>query len=169
MRRASRRLVHFRRAQDGATAIEFALVAIPFFMVVGCIIEIGIMLAQEYTLQNAAQDAGRTLRTGSAGAMTGDQFRAEVCSQGAAVRDCDTTLGILVESAATFSELSVPGILDIGPGINAFNAGGPKQAVAVVVTHDWQFIFPFMGFFSNLPDGDARRLHGIAVFRNEPS
>jgi Flp pilus assembly protein TadG len=170
MRLASRRVVHFRRAQKGATAIEFALVAIPFFFVLGSIIELGVMLAKEYTLQNAVQDAGRTIRTGNAGAMSGDQFRQEVCNQGAAVRDCATTLGIAVQSGATFSNLSVPDVANIGPGIQSYNSGGPGEAVAVVATHDWQFILPFMGFFfSNLPDGDARRLHGIAVFRNEPT
>jgi Flp pilus assembly pilin Flp len=170
MRLASRRLVQFRRARDGATAIEFAFVAIPFFMVIGCTFEMGVVLAKEYTLQNAVQDAGRTIRTGNAGAMSGDQFREEVCSQGAAVTDCENTLGISVHSAPTFAELSVPDIANIGPGIQSFGPGTAGQAVAVVATHDWEFIFPFMGqLFSNLPDGNARRLHGIAVFRNEPS
>jgi Flp pilus assembly protein TadG len=163
-------LVHFRRAREGATAIEFALVATPFFIVIGCIIEISVMLAQEYTLQNAVQDAGRMIRTGQASGMTGDQFRAEVCNQGAAVTDCNATLGILVESAETFSGLSKPDIAAIGPEVQAFNAGGPGQAVVVVATHDRQFLLPFVGFFfSNMPDGNARRLHGIAVFRNEPT
>jgi Flp pilus assembly protein TadG len=167
---ASRHVVQFRRARKGATAIEFALVAIPFFFVLGSIVELGVMLAKEYTLQNAVQDAGRALRTGAAGAMTGEQFRQEVCDQGAAVTDCATTLGILVQSATTFSDLSVPPISSINPGIQSYNPGPPGNAVAVVATHDWQFILPFMGFFfSNLPDGDARRLHGIAVFRNEPA
>jgi Flp pilus assembly protein TadG len=163
-------LVHFRRAQKGATAIEFALVAIPFFLVIGCILEIGVMLAKEYTLQNAVQDAGRVIRTGAPGMMTGDQFKAAVCNQGASVKDCSTTLGILVDSGEEFSDLSVPDVANIGPGIQRFNAGAPGDAVAVVATYDWQFILPFVGFiFSNLPDGEARRLHGIAVFRNEPT
>jgi Flp pilus assembly pilin Flp len=163
-------LVHFRRAQNGATAIEFALVAIPFFFALGCIIELGVMLAKEYTLQNAVQDAGRTIRTGNAAAMTGEQFREEICNHGASVTDCTATLGILVESAPTFAGLSVPDVANIGPGVQSYSTGIPGEAVAVVATHDWQFILPFMGlFFSNLPDGNARRLHGIAVFRNEPT
>jgi Flp pilus assembly protein TadG len=170
MRLASRRLVQFRRARDGATAIEFALVALPFFLVIGCTFEMGVILTKEYTPQNAVQDAGRTIRTGNAGEMSGNDFIALVCSEGAAVEDCDNTLGISVQSAATFAGLSVPTIANIGPGVQNFTPGTPGQAVAVVATHDWQFIFPFMGrFFSNLPDGNTRRLHGITVFRNEPT
>lgn len=168
MRHGSRRLLRFGRAREGATAIEFALVAVPFFMVIGWILEIGIMLFTEYALQNAVQDASRTIRTGAAATMTGPQFLQEVCNNGSVVNDCGARLGIAVESAGTFAGITVPAIDTIGPGVQSFNSGGPEAAVTVIATYDWEFIFPFMQPLSNVAGGNARRLHGMAVFRSEP-
>jgi Flp pilus assembly protein TadG len=39
------------KSEKGAAAVEFSLVAFPFFMVMGCICETGIMLFTEYSLQ----------------------------------------------------------------------------------------------------------------------
>ena len=39
------------KSEDGAAAVEFALVAFPFFMIMGCICETGIMLFTEYSIQ----------------------------------------------------------------------------------------------------------------------
>ncbi len=168
MRQVARQFVQFGRARNGATAIEFAFVIVPFFFVIGCIVEIGAMLTTEYSLQNAVQDAGRIIRTGGAVSMSGTDFRDEVCNKRAAVKNCTTTLGVSVASAANFTALVVPDIASIGPGVHNFSSGASGEAVAVIATYDWQFIFPFMRPLSNVAGANFRRLQGMAVFRNEP-
>ncbi len=54
------------KSENGAAAVEFSLVAFPFFMVMGCICETGIMLFTEYSIQAGVQDAARQIRTGQA-------------------------------------------------------------------------------------------------------
>jgi Flp pilus assembly protein TadG len=159
----------FRQAQEGATAIEFALVALPFFFVVGIIIEMGIMTLAESELHDAVNKASRTISTGNATMMTGSQFRDEICNRVNTISNCNTRLGLTVISASTFGNLAVPAIGNIGfqPAPN-FQPGGAEDAVAVVATYDWQIVFPFMRALSNMPAGDVRRLHGMAVFMNEP-
>jgi len=167
-RQVSRRIARFRRAEDGATAIEFAIVAMPFFFLLGVIMEIGIMLFTEYSIQNAVEQAGRMLRVAGPGTMTGDEFREMICDQGALVRDCETRLGLALESAGNFEGLEVPEISSIAPGnVLSFTPGAPGDAVVIVATHDWEFIFPFMRPLTNVEGIDARRLHGIAAFRTE--
>jgi Flp pilus assembly protein TadG len=48
------------RGQDGAAAVEFALIVIPFVMLVFGIISFGILFAQQLALGNAARDAARS-------------------------------------------------------------------------------------------------------------
>ena len=54
------------KSEDGAAAVEFALVAFPFFMIMGCICETGIMLFTEYSIQAGVQEAARQIKTGQA-------------------------------------------------------------------------------------------------------
>jgi Flp pilus assembly protein TadG len=164
------RIARFGRAREGSTAIEFALVAGPFFLLIGAILEVGIMLFAEDTLQNAVQEAGRALRTGqaSSGGMTSAQFGQAVCNEAPNLQDCAARIGVFVGSAARFADLNVPGVAAIGPGTRAFAPGTGGQAVAIVATYDWSFSFPFMQPFSTVPGANARRLQGIAIFMNEP-
>ena len=167
-RQAYRRIARFWRAEDGATAIEFAIVAMPFFFVIGVIMEIGIMLFTEYSIQNAVEGASRIIRVSGTGTMSGEEFRQRICDQGALVKNCETRLGLAVESAGNFQGLDVPNISDIAPGsVLGFTPGTPGDAVVIVATHDWEFIFPFMKPLANVEGIDARRLHGIAAFRTE--
>ena len=167
-RQAYGRIARFRRAEDGATAIEFAIVAVPFFFLLGVMMEIGIMLFTEYSIQNAVEGAGRMIRVAGPGTMSGEEFRQTICDQGALVRDCETRLGLAVESAGSFQGLDVPSISDIDRGsVVSFTPGAPGDAVVIVATLDWEFIFPFMRPLANVEGIDARRLHGIAAFRTE--
>lgn len=164
------RFAKFNRAEEGATAIEFALVAAPLFFLIGCILEIGIMLFTEYALQNAVQEAGRLVRT--AQATSSSAFTSAICDEAPNLQNCPASIGFRVDNAATFTDLEavVPGLLTIEPGTTlVFNPGAPKSAVAVNVTYDWTFIFPFLQPLSNIPAGNARRLRGTAVFQNEPA
>ena len=64
---------HFRRSDSGATAVEFAIVAFPFFALLGVIIETGSMMFTEFGLQSAVQEAARQARTGQAQTGAGPQ------------------------------------------------------------------------------------------------
>ncbi|MBC8037241.1 MAG: pilus assembly protein [Rhizobiales bacterium] len=160
--------------------MEFALVGFPFFFVLCCICETGIMLFAEYVLQNAAQDAARTVRTGQAvGAdgsppATAGDFKAIICDSVDFLIDCSGKVTVYVDNAPDFASLeTVMGDpLAIGPGPMGepypvvFNPGARLRAATVVATYDWNFIFPFMDLLGNR--ANARRLYGMAIFRNEP-
>ena len=177
--RAGRR---FRKSQGGATAVEFALVAGPFFYVLGCICETGLMLFSEYVLQNATQDAARLVRTGHVSTtsgtllMTAAEFKAQVCATVSIIFDCSSKVTVYVNSADSFAALTaaVDDPVNIGasadgtPYAQVYTPGGTLKAVAVIATYDWDFVFPFMEFLGNIDGNNKRRLYGIALFRNEP-
>jgi Flp pilus assembly protein TadG len=169
MRYTLSKTAKFGRARNGAVAIEFAIIGVPFLMALGWIIEFGVMQFTEYALQNAVQDAGRKLRVGTT-AVTATQFRDEICSRATMISSCQTELGVWVESADTFGAITVPAIRDISTGdISTFSPGRPEQAVVIFAVHDWNFAFPFMQAMGNLGAAtNARRLYGMTTFRNEP-
>ncbi len=76
----ARRLV---RQQDGAAAVEFALVAAPFLAMVFAIIETAIVFFAGQALETAAADSARLIMTGQAQNAGYDQakFKEAVCAQ----------------------------------------------------------------------------------------
>ncbi len=175
----------FKKEEKGATAVEFALVAGPFFFVLGCICETGLMLFTEYVIQNSVQEAARLVRTGQASAADGSitlsssDFKAKICEEVNIIIDCDGGVSVYVNNAATFSALTtlMPnpdfpltiGVSNSGAKYNmVYQPGGQLRAATVIATYDWDFAFPFMDFLGNMRDGQIRRLYGLAIFRNEP-
>jgi len=178
-----RRLMsRFTRSERGATAVEFALVAGPFFFLLGGIIETGIMLFTEYVLQNATQTAARTIRTGQASSADGTpsmvaaDFKALICETVELVVDCNGKVTVYVDNGSDFVDLEgiMPEPLDIGPAADGtpypevFNPGARLRAATVVATYDWDFAFSFLELLGNVNDNKARRVYGMAIFRNEP-
>ena len=158
----------FRRAEDGTTAIEFGLLAMPFFLLMFVIIELGMILFTENAIQFGVEESSRILRTAGPGTMTGVQFRNMICNQAAVVIDCNTRLGLSVTSARKFTDVANPRIANIEPGdVSAFTPGTAGDAVVVIATYDWAFMTLFMRPLANLANPNARRLHGIAAFRTE--
>lgn len=168
----------FAKSDSGATAVEFSLVAFPFFMLMGCIMETGIMLFSEYSIQAGVQEAAREIRTGQAqtASLSAAAFKNKICEITGIVINCQSALTVYVRPANTFASLSaiLPSYLNVGakpdgtPNPTSFNCGGPSQAAAVIATYDWDFTMPFMKFLGNINGGEKRRLYGLAIFQNEP-
>jgi Flp pilus assembly protein TadG len=173
-----RLLSRFVKSENGATAIEFAMVGGPFLLMIGVILESGSMLFTQFAIQNAVQETARQIRTGQShsGGVSAAQFKTSLCSNASFIANCNSKLLVAVQSAANFATLqtTMPNPLGIGylPDGSApalpFNCGNPLDAAGVVVTYDWNFIMPWMGLLTNIGDDSKRRLVGLAIFRNEP-
>ena len=75
-----KRLAEFRQAPQGVVAIEFAVVGLPFFMLLYGIMVIGFMMFCSSSLDYATQKAARQVMVGTAqsGTLSADQFRTTV-------------------------------------------------------------------------------------------
>lgn len=162
----------------GATAVEFAMVAPVFFLVLGAIVETGLMLFTEYVLQSSVQEAARQVRTGQAqsAGMSAGTFKNEVCDMASIVLNCASDVSVYVRSEPTFTALkaAVPSYLSVGASygggasVTSYDCGTPSEAVAIIATYDWDFVMPGMSAFGNVDSNGKRRLAGFAMFRNEP-
>lgn len=82
-------LRRFRRSQDGATIVEFAIVAMPFFALLFAIFETALMFWTNQVLEESLSQVSRSLITGqsrsiytaSTGAANAAKFRDDVCAR----------------------------------------------------------------------------------------
>lgn len=174
-------------SRRGATAVEFALVALPLVFVIGGICETGVFLFIQDQLLNASEDAARLIQLNTVTQPTVwaiDTYRTEVCKK-LFVSSCASTLKIDVRNVpiATstppnyFKQLEtiMPDVNSVGPaapGANyqeTFQPGSRGQVGSLILTYDWSFVFPFMStFFGNVPGNpQVRRLSAVSIFRNE--
>src|ERR1700740_359686 len=83
--RATRR---FGSDKKGSSAVEFALIGGPFFMMIFAIIETALMFFAQQALETATQDTARMIMTGEAKSFTQTQFKDALCLKVATFISC---------------------------------------------------------------------------------
>ena len=175
LRRCARELAHFRRSQQGATAVEFALIAPAFLAMLIAVLQTCVFVFAQQTLQNAAVQAGRLIMTGHIqnGNVTQSQFLNSICPMIRPLFNCNSLI-IDVQSYTSFSgaDTSTPQLNYNGQGqvTNSwsYDPGTPGQVVIVRLIYQWSVVSGPLGFvLSNLPNNSAEMM-GISAFRVEP-
>ena len=182
------RFTRFRRRLradgiKGSAAIEFALIAPVFFILLMGTIETGVIFFAQSTLQNAVNDTARMVRTGQTGCfttsggncvpMTQAQFRTQICGEASAIlQDCNgASLQFDVQAYSSgFSSASNASPLVAGdlPALTVFNVGNACDVVLVRAFYKWPVFTPILGFFLQNVAGGYHLLSTAAAFRNEP-
>ncbi|HWW24390.1 MAG TPA: TadE/TadG family type IV pilus assembly protein [Caulobacter sp.] len=161
-------LRRFARADDGATAIEFAFVAIPFLILVFAIIELGLTFLVSMSLENALMVVDRTIRTGELQTKGADPaaFKQSVCGQMSWLGgSCATSLTLDVRVLPSFAQTS--GLPTPDPKNTCFDPGGPGSIVLVRGYYKWPLITPLLQEAVAGSPGN-RQVTFAAVFTNEP-
>ena len=177
--RARRRglLRHFIKNRDGATVVEFALLALPFSMLVFAILESCISFAAEEYMQNVTDDFAREFRTGilRMDTYSQSQFRDAFCDElevfvGAGcpglsidLRHFDT----FAEAAALRTTVNSAGEIKLSGGFRY--EPGPSQSKNVLrVFYAWPVLANVLRKqMSTLKDN--KTLHfATATWQNEP-
>ncbi|MGH6977696.1 MAG: TadE/TadG family type IV pilus assembly protein [Brevundimonas sp.] len=171
----TRRKRSWLRNRDGSAAIEFALIALPFFLMMFALLELGMVFVVDSVLANATFETGRLVRTGQAGAagMTREQFKTDLCSRMSVFSaDCEDRLSVDVRVIPAFNE-PLPDPMQDGETFNEgaldFNYGVAGSLVVVRVWYRQPLITTYLSKgLSRLGDGSAR-LMSTTAFRNEPA
>ena len=171
------RLRRLRRDENGAAAVEFAMVALPFFAFLFAIIEAAMVFFAGQVLETATQDSARLILTGQAqtGSFTQAQFKQAVCDR---IYKLFTFANIYVDvkSYSSFSAINITTPVDAsGNFVNTFTyqPGNPGDIVVVRVFYQWPLFVTKLGF--NLADvndtsgvKNRKLLAATVAFRNEP-
>lgn len=174
VRRLSRLTKRYRRDEEGVAAVEFGLVALPFFALLMAIIEAAMVFFAGQVMETGVRDAARLIRTGQAQAqgMTAATFRQRIC-QGipALIQDCNTKLAVDVREANTFAAVTRNCPTTGGttnPGGGSFSMGAGGSIMIVSACYNFPSFANILGSsLSNQPDGKIQ-LRAVAAFRNEP-
>lgn len=158
--------------REGAVAVEFALVGLPFLMLIMAIFEIAILLTINSMLDNAVSVSARLVRTGQAdSSMTQDQFAQTVCDNMLIVpSSCTSRMSVDVRPVVSFNPIAPPAIVDgvFDDSATTFNPGAARNLMVVRVWYQHPLVTPFMRqSVSRLRNG-AHLMHSTSAFRNEP-
>lgn len=171
----------FGRDKRGTAAIEFAIVAPIFLMLMFSIFEVGWYFFTNSVIDAAVADAARLVRTGQIQKGYGtdderfDAMFAEVCGVLKSFGDCDERLTVEVSSYSTFSALaadnrsatcadSPPDQIDAMP----FSPGREHDIIRVRICYIYTTLNPAIGMNLSESGSNERHLISTMIFRNEP-
>lgn len=180
-------LARLKRSEDGVAAIEFAILAIPFFLLLFAIIESCVAYAAEQVLDNAVDEMGRQLRTGQitdqagdAAYMSSEEFREAFCDRIDMMMDCDDKLYLDVRTFSDFGDIprGIPRVDDKPYGDLKtddfdYDPGGPGSINMVRAYYRWQVITDLIRpYITNIRPDDGSMpsdylIVGTAAFQNE--
>ncbi|WP_132551550.1 TadE/TadG family type IV pilus assembly protein [Rhizobium azibense] len=178
------------RSRDGSAAIEFALLAIPYFMVIFAILETFIAFAAEELVSNAVDTMSRKLRTGQITNVVGQTtykdrtaFRQEFCEEVSILIQCSdseiATPNKLWLDIRTFSKFSdIPVTIPMNAtGLDTtamqYSPGGSGAINMVRAYYHWQVVTDLIRpYITPYRTTDGSRLNdylivATAAFQNE--
>jgi len=157
-----------------SAAIEFAVIAPVFFLLLMGIIENGVLYFAGSTLQYATDNAARYVRTGQAQSanMTQAQFRTRICNDIAPLLACDTNLQIDLQAFSGYSGASFGTATDssgnLKSSLNNYQPGVACNVVLLRSFYTWRVLTPVLStFLTNMKTG-YHLIAATAAFRNEP-
>jgi Flp pilus assembly protein TadG len=168
---APRIVRRFSGNERGVTAIEFAMTAPIFFLLLFGVIEGSLQFFAGQMLESSVDEVGRKIRTGQLNnTMTEQQFKDEICAATAILFDC-AGIDVDLQVAATFDALDEPPLPvngEVDHSAYSFSAPCPEQIAMITVSYEWPVFTNYIAaYLSDLNNGNAL-LNAIAVFRTEP-
>ena len=186
-----RRGKHIAGDEQGAVAVEFAILAVPFFTLIFAIIETSMTFFAQQILESALQDATRYVRTGQSATLEWDldDFRKSVCSSTFGMFECSATeastdrLRVKLTPVTTFgtakTQIATPIGADCSPTsvdpsdcdwemAEAFDDGKGSDVIIAQAFYKWPTVVNLPWFSLANQAGNNRLLSAVRVFKNEP-
>lgn len=174
-------LARFVGNRKGTTVIEFAVLAMPFALLVFAILESCISFAAQQMLVNATDDIARQVRTGQLKAADLDEttLREKICAKlSIMVGDscnnaADKSLVFDLESYDTFAEAAAVKTKktadgDIDDTNFGVHAGGPLTKNMLRVFYKWPVMTDIMARTMSDLKGGKKLLFATVTWQNEP-
>jgi Flp pilus assembly protein TadG len=163
----------FARKEDGAAAIEFGIVVLPFMMLVFAIMETAMVFFAGQTLETAVADSSRLIMTGQAQTKGMNQaaFKEAVCARVFGLFNCASGLKVDVKTYKTWAEIDPK--LPIGTDGKfqdsmGYQPGGAGDIVVVRLFYQWPIYTSFAVLMNMSGQPEQRLLASAMAFRNEP-
>jgi Flp pilus assembly protein TadG len=173
------RAVQFKTQEDGATAIEFAMVAGPFFLIVFMLIGFAMFFFVMNSLDKGMDQTSRKIRTGEAqkANMTVNDFKQQVCSAAGDWIKCNK-VQVFVQKYPDWTSVTPKNCLNAdgsivtntasGSDLIATYSGTSSEIVIVTTCYKWEFAqqIPYVNM-GNMTD-HSMMMQSSTAFRTEP-
>ena len=170
-----RKLKSWAEDKRGIAAVEFAMIAIPFFFLIFGLLEICVIFIMSSVLEHGINEAARGIRTGqlqSTADFERDDFEKVICAEIFDMFQCEGKIQIDVKTFDNFTSTSNPSPINGDGELDTtsfdFDPGDANDIVVVRVFYEWELMTPILSApLANLKD-NKRLLQSTVVFRNEP-
>ncbi len=162
----------FVRDENGVTAVEFGILAFPFFIVLAAIVETALVFFASQAMDNAVDDAVRLLRTGQAqsAGFTATEFRAKIHQESVGILKLDK-IKVYVREISSFTAATPIDPLDVDGDwevAEIYDDGVGSSIIIAEAYYKWPMLTSFVSL-NMFNAGNGYRLLGAArVWRNEP-
>ncbi|GJG93707.1 TadE/TadG family type IV pilus assembly protein [Cupriavidus pauculus] len=153
------RILRGARSQRGASAVEFALVAPVFFLLLFSIVDFGAMMWANLTMQHAVREGARYAVTGQTGL---DASQSPARYRAVLEKIQDSSLGVYDMSQAKVTTWVNGSSTPNGAGMFG-NAG---DIIVIQVTCDWPLMTPLVAAYFKA-NGGKYHFSVAATMRNE--
>jgi hypothetical protein len=167
--------------EHGASAVEFAIVALPFFLFVLGLIGIGLYFFTMNSLEYGVEAAARQIRTGEAQktALTISQFKSLVCNAAGSYINCNK-LSVIIQSGDNWSDVSPQSCVDrsnnmvgsTGSGSDPVStySGVASEVVLITLCYQWDLAqsFSFLKLGKGTNGSGSAVVEAATAFRTEP-
>jgi hypothetical protein len=170
----------FARDERGVTAIEFGILALPFFTIVFAILETAIVFLAMQVLDSAVEDASRLIKTGRAqtSGYNMTNFRQVMCEYTFDLFGDCSQIKIQIKEITDFSSVTTTPPVTCTPTLNPttcsisltedYLPGGGGKIIQIQAYYRWPLVIALPWFnMKNQPD-NYRLIGATRVFRNEP-
>jgi Flp pilus assembly pilin Flp len=176
LRRLRRR---YHADTDGATAVEFAIVSLPFLALIFGILELALIFFTSSVLSQSISDTSRMVRIGSfQGCGEAAEFKALICDNMRNLMNCEENLRIDLETAPDFQSVTFvdPGMSGLDPDDDTqpindgiYRETGPSDPVVLRASFYYPLAMPsFMTGLESIPGSRRHVITSVTAFRNEP-
>lgn len=150
------------------------MVAIPFFLMIFSILELGVVFVLDSVLETATMESGRLIRTGQANEQNLDQekFKAQICDRMVVFKsDCTDRVTVDVRVVPKFSAPNVSDPITnnaMDPSKTTYDGGKAGDLILVRVWYVHPLVTPLLSqAVSRIGNGKVL-LSAATAFRNEP-
>nr|WP_281065560.1 TadE/TadG family type IV pilus assembly protein [Jiella sonneratiae] len=169
---AKRRLARFFGDHRGVVALEFAVLALPFFLLMFVLIETATVFIAELVMDRAVAKIGREVRTGqiTAASLSKDDFKAKLCDEVDFLFDC-TKLQVDLKTYGTFGAVptSVPvknG--DIDSSGFSYTTPSAETITSLKAYYKWPLYVDVLRQLATTMSDHSFVIVGSAAFMTEP-
>jgi Flp pilus assembly protein TadG len=160
-----------RDDREGTAVIEFALIAVPFLMLLFALFETAFLYFMNQHLDNAVQLAARRIATGQYTNANADKDKIKlfICNQIVFLIDCPSAVKVDVSKLEEFDRPKAP-IVDgrFDDSKFGFEAGGAGEVTLLRAAFEYKIFTPFVSMGSAALSNGKILIMSTAAFRTEP-